>query len=224
VKAGSPLDTALRNRGVARTGEIYGLTFTNKGKPVLIPEVVKRGDLEIGRFEVTRAQFAAFDRNYKVEPVTENYPANGVTLEQAKAYAEWLSKLTGQTWRLPNENDLGSKYDKKDGENTLDYWAGYAAIPDDAIRLREKLKELPGKAPLLKPVGSFAGQGLDNEPLIFDLGGNAAEWVLTSDGRGKAAGGSADCPADPRSTCNPSPEYVGFRVLRDAGKPAAAKE
>jgi hypothetical protein len=226
IKTGSPLDEALKTKNTARSGDIYGATFTTKGKPVLIPDVVKRGNLEIGRFEVTRAQYSAFDKNYKVERGSENYPANGVTLEQAKAYADWLSKLTGQTWRVPNENELAGKYDKKEGENTLDYWAGYAPNPDDTLRLREKLKELPGPAPLLKPVGSFTGQGQENEDLIFDLGGNAAEWVLTADGKGKTAGGSADCPADTRSTCQPSADYIGFRVVRGAPVPATpdAKE
>ena len=224
IKEGSPLDTALRARRAARMGDLYGATFTVKGKAVLIPEVVKRGDLEIARFEVTRAQFSAFDKNYKVERGAENYPANGVTLEQAKAYAEWLSKLTGQTWRVPNESEAARKYDKKDGENTLDYWAGYAPNPDDTLRLREALKELPGPAPLLKPVGSFGGQGQENEDLLFDMGGNAAEWVLTPDGKGKPAGGSADCPADARSTCTPAAEYTGFRVLRGAATAAAAAD
>lgn len=224
VKAGSPLDAALRAKSIARNGKIYGTVYPIKGKSVLIPEVVKRGDLEIGRFEVTRAQFAGFDKIYKAERGTENYPVNGVTLEQAKAYAEWLSNLTGQIWRVPNENELATKHDTKEEENTLDYWAAYDVNPDDANRLRQKVKEIPGIAPLLKPVGSFAGQGQENEELIFDLGGNVAEWELTPDGKGKAMGGSADCPADPRSNCTPAPEYVGFRVVRGAAKPPAPKE
>jgi formylglycine-generating enzyme required for sulfatase activity len=71
-------------------------------------------------------------------------------------------------------------------------------------------------------VGDFAGQGQENEDLIFDLGGNVTEWVLTSDGKGKTAGGSADCPADTRSMCTAAPEYVGFRVVRSAPISAAA--
>jgi dipeptidyl aminopeptidase/acylaminoacyl peptidase len=219
LKAGSPLDVALKTKNMARSGGAYGSSFASKGKPVLIPEVVKRGDLEIGRYEVTRAQFAAFDKNYKVEGGTENYPANGVTFDQAKAYAEWLSKLTGQTWRLPAEKEAAGWYDKKDGENTVDYWAGYAPNPDDANRLRQKVKELGGNAPLLKTVGSFPGQGQEDQELVFDLGGNVAEWVAMGDGKGKAEGGSADCPADPRSSCVAAVEYTGFRVVRGAAKP-----
>jgi len=218
LKAGSPLDAALKSKNIARTGGDYGSSFAGKGKSVLIPEVAKRDDVEVGRFEVTRAQFAAFDKNYKVDPGTENYPASDVTFDRAKAYTEWLSKLTGQTWRLPTEKEASGWYEKKDGENTLDYWAGYAPNPDDTNRLRQKVKELGGTAPLLKPVGNFTGQGREDQQLVFDLGGNVAEWVALSDGKGKAEGGSADCPADPRSSCTAAEEYIGFRVVRGAAK------
>jgi len=216
VKSGSPLDGALKGKSIARSGPFYGASFAGKGKSVLIPEVVKRGNLEIGRFEVTRAQFAVYDKNYKIEPGTENYPANGITFEQAKSYADWLSKLTGQAWRVPNELEGKSLYAKTEGENTFDYWAGYAPNPDDTIRLSETLKELPGRAPLLKPVGTFSGQSSDREQPVFDLGGNVAEWVVTAGGGGKPQGGSADCPSDPRSNCKPAEEYIGFRVVRGA--------
>jgi formylglycine-generating enzyme required for sulfatase activity len=187
-----------------------------KGKSVLIPEVVKRGDVEVGRFEITRAQFAAFDHAYKVDPGTENNPANNISFDQAKAYADWLSKLTGQTWRVPNESEVKSLHENQNDENTLDYWAGYGPNPDDTIRLQAKLKELPGAAPLLKTVGSFPGKGQENEDLIFDAGGNVAEWTIASDGKGKLLGGSADCPADSRSTCTAASAYTGFRVVRGA--------
>jgi dipeptidyl aminopeptidase/acylaminoacyl peptidase len=220
LKEGSPLETAFRLKNVSRSGARYGMEFSAKPKPVLIPEVVKRGDLEAGRFEVTRAQFAEFDKAYKFDAGTENYPANGITLDQAKAYASWLSKTTNQTWRVPNKAEVASWYEKKDGENTLDYWAGYALNPEDSALLAKKASELSGNAPLLKPVGSFAGQGKEDEELIFDLGGNVAEWVLLPDGKGEAIGGSADQPADPRSAHAPNAAYIGFRVVRGAAKEA----
>jgi dipeptidyl aminopeptidase/acylaminoacyl peptidase len=219
LKSGSPLEVALRAKGIVRTGGLYGSSVESKGKAVLIPEVVKRNGSEVGRFETTRAQFAAFDKSYKVPPGTEDYPANGVTLEKAKAYVEWLSRLTGQAWRLPTETEFLDLYEKREGENTLDYWAAYSPNPDDAIRLREKVKELPGIAPLLKPVGSFAGEEAENDEPVFDFGGNVAEWADSKDG--KVLGGSADCPSDARSSCAPGPEYIGFRVVRNS-IPAAA--
>src|SRR5262249_45162561 len=152
-----------------------------------------------------------------------NFPVGGVSLEEAKAYVAWVSKETGQTWRIPYEDEVKSLYESRDGENTLDYWASYALNTEDTARLREKTKELQGTAPLLKEVGSFRGHGKEDEEPIYDFGGNVAEWVLTRDGKGKVIGGSADCPADPRSNCTPAPEYIGFRVVRGAAKAEAAK-
>lgn len=223
LKAGSPLDTALKAKSISRSGANYGVNFAGHGKSLLIPEVVKHGNLEIGRFEVTRTQFAFFASTVKVAAGTENYPATGIVFEQAKAYADWLSKLTGQTWRLPNENELAALWEKREGENTLDFWAGYAPNPDDAARLREKMKELPGNAPLVKPAGSFAPESREDEPQLFDLGGNVAEWAITPSGEGKRMGGSADCPADPRTDCEAAPEYTGFRVVRGPAPSAAQK-
>ncbi len=220
LKEGSPLEAALRGKNIARSGGNYGTpSAATKGKSVLLPEVVKRGELEIGRFEITRAQFADFDKSYKFDLGTENYPANGITLEQAQSYAAWLSKTTGQIWRIPKEKEVSKLYEKREGENTLDYWAGYAVNPEDAARLQKKLGELPGGAPLLKPVGSFAGQGKPDEELIFDLGGNVAEWTLTPDGKGKALGGSADQPGDTHTSKEPGSAYIGLRVVRGEAKP-----
>jgi dipeptidyl aminopeptidase/acylaminoacyl peptidase len=221
LKKGSPLDSALQSKGVSRVSGEYGVDFNVKNKTVLIPEVVKRNGLEIGRFEITRAQLAACVANSGNDPSLEkNVPANRVTVDDAKQYASCLSKLTGQQWRIPFEDEVKELYGNRDGENTLDYWAGYAPNPEDAARLREKVKELKGPAPLLKEVGTFRGHGKEDEEPIYDLGGNVAEWVLTRDGKGKVIGGSADCPASPEANCTPAPEYTGFRLVRGPAKPA----
>ena len=221
LKKDSPLSQALRRKEVAKVGTRYGRE-AKAGGP-LIPEVVRRGDLEVGRFEVTRAQYANFDSSYQIEPGTENFPANNIPLERAMAYCAWLSELTGQTWRLPDEDEASSLCQGLPGENTLDYWAGYALNPDDARRLQAKIEKLGGGAPLLKEAGSFAGAGKDEEPLIFDLNGNVAEWAIGQDGKGKLTGGSADRPADARSqSSSAAMEYTGFRVIRGETKPRKA--
>jgi dipeptidyl aminopeptidase/acylaminoacyl peptidase len=224
-KKDSPLADSLKRKSILHGGSRFGVSWVKPGSgkdsaPILIPEVVKRPQLEIGRFEVTVAQYADFRKTTRVDASNQNHPISGITLEDAKAYVEWLSKYTGQTWRIPFEDEVKDLYENRDGENTLDYWADYPANPEDATRLREKAKELGGTAPLLKEVGSFHPQGKDDEEPIYDLGGNAAEWVLTRDGKGKLIGGSADCPADTESSCTPAPEYIGFRVVRGAPKPA----
>src|SRR5258707_13606990 len=163
LKTGSPLDAALKTKNIARTGGNFGNSFATKGKPVVIPEVVKRGEVEVGRFEVTRAQFAAFDKNYKVDPSTENYPANGVTFEQAKAYTEWLSKLTGQTWRLPTEKEAAGWYEEEDGENALDYLAGFGPNPDDTKGVEREVKGTWRNAPLLETAGKLPRPGQEDD-------------------------------------------------------------
>jgi dipeptidyl aminopeptidase/acylaminoacyl peptidase len=216
-KKDSPLGQALRNKEIAKVGSRLGVEARSGGP--LIPEVVKRGELEIGRFEVTRAQYAAYDSSYVVAPGTENYPVNNIAFEKAKSYAAWLTQLTGQPWRLPDEAEAGPFYEGRSGENTLDYWAGYALNPDDARKLEAKIKELGGGAPLLKEAGSFPGAGKDDEALLFDLGGNVSEWIIGKDGSGKTIGGSADRPADPKAQSGSAAmEYTGFRVVRGAPK------
>jgi formylglycine-generating enzyme required for sulfatase activity len=209
VKPGSLLAAALRLRHAAREGERYGRLAGGR----LVPETVTHQGLEIGRFEVTRAQFAEFDAAYPVAPGMENLPANRIAFERARAYCQWLAQVSGEPFRLGTEQELAPVYAAPAAvENTLDYWAGYAVNPDDAQRLREAAREL-GDAPLLKPVGSLAGAGEDQ--LVFDLGGNVAEWVVDDQGAGVLLGGSADTAVDgQRGPRRPGPEYTGFRVVR----------
>ena len=172
-KKGSPLDVALERGSIHKLGNAYGVEFRPPSIPenpppsFVIPEVVQHGDLEVGRFEVTRAQYAAFDKTYKFAPGTENYPANAISFEKAKAYAAWLADMTAETFRLPTEEEGAKLYVQHAGENTLDYWAGYALNPEDARRLEAKVGELNGATPLLKEVGSFSPAGGDGEALGF---------------------------------------------------------
>ena len=131
----------------------------------------------------------------------------------------WLSGVSNQTYRLPNESEVTELYKDRPGENTLDYWAGYTNNPEDAQRLEDKIKLLAGNAPLLKEVGSFSGQGDETEESIFDLGGDVAEWVIAADGLGETLGGSADRPSDSKARYRDAEgDYTGFRVIRGAPK------
>jgi dipeptidyl aminopeptidase/acylaminoacyl peptidase len=212
LKPDAPLSVALKLQKAKGDGVRYGIVKEGK----LIPETVRYKELEIGRFEVTRAQIAVFDKNYPIKSGDGNLPANGITFERAKAYCAWLSEVTAESYRLPNQAEAESLY-AEPGQNTLDHWAGGTVNPDDASRLLAKVRQLEGKAPLLKEVGSFKPNGAD-EP-VFDLGGNVAEWSVAADGSGQVSGGSADTPVDTKlRKRQPAPEYVGFRVVK--GHPA----
>lgn len=208
LKPDSPLATVLKLQTAQREDRLYG--FKVKGR--LIPETVRVGDLEIGRFEVTSAQYAEFDKNYLVEPGKENYPASGITFAQAQAYCKWLSGITGTTFRLGNETEMTPIYESAaEQENTLDYWAGYAVNPEDAQALQEIIQTLGKQTSLLKEVGSFLG----NEEAIFDLGGNVAEWAMGNNGQAVVLGGCVFLPKDPKARTNqPGSAYIGFRVVK----------
>lgn len=217
IKENSPLAQMLQHP-LQKNGTRYGVRLKGQAAAVLAPEMVERSTLQVGRFEVTRAQYSAFDETYKYEPSKENYPASGITFEQASAYCAWLSKITGRPYRLPNASEAKMLYANHSGENTLDYWAGYAVNPDDA----EKLAPAIGAAPpdeLLKPVGSFPGTAESGEAALFDLGGNVAEWVQVADGKGALFGGSADRPADTKAAnAQARPAFSGFRVVIGAAE------
>jgi dipeptidyl aminopeptidase/acylaminoacyl peptidase len=207
LKDTSPLAQAISIKPAAKVDRQYGEMKAG----VLVPETVVFKDLRLGRFEVTRAQYQAFDKDYAVEPGTDNYPASGISFEKAKAYCAWLAKTTGQPFRLPTVEEMEPLIESADGtENTLDYWAGYALNPEDRAKLEPAIKDLPGKAPLLKEVGSF--RSADTKVSIFDLGGNVAEWA-DDHGKGKVLGGSADVAVGERSQRTPAAEYIGFRVV-----------
>jgi hypothetical protein len=69
-------------------------------------------------------------------------------------------------------------------------------------------------AVLLREVSSFAGGG--ESELVFDLGGNVAEWIVWADGKGRLAGGSADRSKElSNREQQAGAAYSGFRVLKE---------
>ncbi|MCW5962931.1 MAG: prolyl oligopeptidase family serine peptidase [Bryobacterales bacterium] len=207
--------TEERPAWMKRESALSGLLYRSKLGEV--PETAALGDLQVSRFEITRGQYAAFDQAYKVPPGTELFPATGIRFADAKRYAEWLSTRTGERFRLPTAKELSSHLRASKGGNTLDRWAGYDVNPDDAVALARSINGL-SPDDLLLPVGSFAGKGSDP---VFDLDGNAAEWVVSEDGSGKLMGGSADTPVDSKLGWSPRHGFAGFRVVREtaASKP-----
>jgi len=212
-KEGSPLDIAFKRMKIKVVGEFYG----DDADGLLIPEVVKCAGLEVGRFEVTRAQWQRFDSSYRFVAGTGDYPVTGISFERAQAYCEWLSGQTGDAYRLPTATEMekmlkAAKAAAAD-ENTLDYWAGYKLNPDDAETLKKKVMELGDGPFLLQEVGRMKPGG---KAAVFDLGGNAAEWCVGGEGEALVRGGSAIQARDDRAALKaPSSEYVGFRVVRE---------
>ena len=187
---------------------------------VLAPETVTLGDtLTVGRFEVTRAQFRAYDADFGIPSGTANHPANGLTAQQAQAYVDWLSEQTGRDYRLPTAEELDALKAARAGasENTPSYWAGFTPTPDEYRHLRARLEQQPTDA-LLMPVGSRPpGHGANGSgPLVYDVDGNVAEWARTNDGL-QPQNASALTLKDPKAENAPDVprRMTGVRVVLD---------
>lgn len=100
-------------------------------------------------------------------------PATGISFQDTQAYAAWLSRQTGETWRLPTDQEFalaaGSRFpDDALGatRNPADRWL--ASYRRDAARSANR-DAVP------KPAGHFG----ENEFGLADFGGNVWEWTST---------------------------------------------
>ena len=139
---------------------------------------------------------------------TAEHPVVGVSWEDAKAFAAWLSKRDGVTYRLPTDREWSaavgsSKYP----------WGDAAKPPAKAgnygdSRYLDSLSELSGGAAWsgdlstftdgyerTAPAGSFAANRLG----IYDLGGNVWEW----------------CEDKYRASMNDSEALEKYSVMKD---------
>ena len=214
----APLSLLETTDAPARVDGTYG----TRVRDTLAPETVTLSDtLTIGRFEVTRAQYGAFDEDYDVPAGTADYPANDVSPEAAEAYVEWLSEQTDRSYRLPTAAELRALKGARAGsaENTPAYWAGHTPNPDEARRLRARLAQQPIDA-LLMPVGSRPpGHGENGHgPLVYDVDGNVAEWARSRGSSGlRAMNASVLTLQGPRAERAPTVprRATGLRVVLD---------
>ncbi|MFN7942431.1 MAG: prolyl oligopeptidase family serine peptidase [Thermoanaerobaculia bacterium] len=210
VPAGSPLAARLSRAAAARADGALGVG----GACGLAPETATLAGLEIGRFEVTRAQWARYLASTSAAAATgapaADLPASGVSFADAEAYVRWLAGCAGRPFRLPTVEEAERLAAAGAGAgNTLARWLGRAPNIDERAALAAELTpEL-----LLLPVGSLPGAG---EPMVFDLDGNVAEWAIAPEGGGKAVGPSAERAPDPRTgDLALDPRFVGLRVVVD---------
>jgi formylglycine-generating enzyme required for sulfatase activity len=134
----------------------------------------------------------------------DDYPAVCLIYADAKAYAAWLSKITGQKYRLPSEAEW--EYAARAGTKTSRYWGdtsdqqcSYANGADQTYK--QRVPDDPGyidcsdgyKA--TAPVGTFKPNAFG----LHDMLGNAFEYTQDcmntgydgSDHKGAAVGGGS---------------------------------
>jgi formylglycine-generating enzyme required for sulfatase activity len=207
-KKDSPLAAIIKLESVKMTNGTYGELINN----TLIPETVliKNDSTSIGRFELTNAQFKAYKTDYSYDDGQHNHPAV-VSFQEAKKYVDWLTQLTGKTYRLPNEEETKAlqKSARKaaPNENTLNYWAGYDLVPSDYELLKDKLKTI--ETSLLKEVGRSKPTKI-GEAEVYDIGGNVAEYFING-----TYGYSAYDYFDSNDHNHVKSNFVGIRVIKE---------
>ena len=103
------------------------------------------------------------------------FPVISVTRQAAEAFTQWLSQKTGQVYRLPTEIEW---------QHVAGLSAGPGALTEDR---RDALGWHRDNASAHShAVGKKAADRLG----LFDLFGNAAEWVITRDDKLVTRGGS----------------------------------
>ncbi len=210
----SPLARAFALADVASSegyfGELQG--------EILVPELVAVGELLVGRFEVTRAQWAAYrGQERPADRRGGNLPVAGITADEARDYCRWLGKRLSLDCRLPSEEEWEALAEHaSEAENTLAWWAGAPLGREDAVALAATVELLAVNRDLLEPVGSFAPAGASG---LYDLGGNVAEWVRAG-AKSQARGLCAATAPDPLGG-EPAPpaDYIGLRVVAARSKP-----
>lgn len=175
LKADWPVDAPMRKMRFARSFEImkYQVSFADYGACV----------------EDAACEAPDGARQKADAPVT------GVSYRDATAYAAWLSRKTGQSWRLPTDEE----------------WAFAAAerVRDDALDIEQNTAN-PATRWLARYAAEAGTQTRDAEPKprghfginsrgLADMAGNVWDWTTTCyqrvavDGRGKELASTENC-------------------------------
>lgn len=145
------------------------------------------------------------------------HPVVMVSIEDARAYARWLSQETGQAWRLPSEREWEKAARGSDGRR-FPWGDDYAP----------ELLNSHDKGPFdTVPVGRFSAGA---SPFgLLDAAGQVFEWTSTPRGAGHfiVKGGSWDDKGC--GVCRPAARHsrpaaikhilVGFRLVREINAP-----
>lgn len=154
------------------------------------------GSFAIGKYDVTRGEFATFavatgyempgcpPENALAPPnlQTARDPVSCVNWNDAQAYIRWLSAKTGKTYRLPTEAEW--EYAARAGTITPWFWGGDETQECDFangadLSMKDGMPDRSGTDlcrdgyAFASPVGSFR----PNDWGLHDMAGNVWQWV-----------------------------------------------
>jgi formylglycine-generating enzyme required for sulfatase activity len=144
-------------------------------------EVRFRHPFEIMAYQVSAADYALCVNDGMCEAAdtvvsrTGNIPATGVSFRDATAYATWLSERTGESWRLPTDEEWVFAAGERFKEDVLGVENENNPAARWLARYRNEAEAAKGRDPEPKPQGHFGA----NSNGVYDLAGNVWEWTTT---------------------------------------------
>lgn len=219
--------------------------YLRDGRPVDAPRrtVTFRRGFDIMKDQVSAAGYAACVAEGACEATeggnaSATLPVTGVSYRDATAYAAWLSAKTGETWRLPTDEEWAFAAAERLNDDAL------GPVQDTAnpaerwlARYRAEASAAGQRDTEPKPLGHF---GLNGKGLA-DIAGNVWEWTSTCYMRatmsenGKVAHSTENCGVrvvagrhrgymstfirDGKSggcAAGLAPENLGFRLVRES--------
>ena len=243
--AGFDLAAAERNAATPTAGS----QLRDQGGPLLVyvPASGNAPAFAIARVEVTRADYAvfahathrpasrcleAYNPFSRMRRLTwqapgfaqgDDHPVVCVSWDDASAYAAWLSKTTGATYRLPSGAEWlraaqGMPKDSPCRLGNIDDVSRQSAMDNDRLSCNDGAAQTA-------PVGRYAASGVG----AYDLYGNVSEWLAGGSSGSRAfrglswRDGSRQTPLGREGTADSDVGYtnVGLRVVRviDAAHP-----
>lgn len=157
--------------------------FLKAERPVDAPaeDVRFRRPFEIMAYQVSTSDYALCVADGACEAAegasgkNGKLPATGVSFRDAMAYAKWLSDRTGETWRLPTDEEWAFAAAERFADDTLGVEDGNNPAARWLARYRSEAESAKGRDPEPKPHGHFGA----NSKGVYDLAGNVWEWTST---------------------------------------------
>jgi formylglycine-generating enzyme required for sulfatase activity/serine/threonine protein phosphatase PrpC len=123
--------------------------------------------------EISIAQYSQYAKATgakvpKTKGLNDEFPVFSVSWDDAYNYVKWLSKETGEKYRLLSESEW--EYAASGGKKTP-FWWGYNMEPNKAHCFLGCNQELNTNIPM--KVGSFEANPFG----LYDMSGNVSEWV-----------------------------------------------
>ncbi|MGE0387635.1 MAG: formylglycine-generating enzyme family protein [Gammaproteobacteria bacterium] len=150
-------------------------------------EVVIPQRFAISRHEVTFDDYDLFTTATGREPANDwgfgrgRHPVVNISLYEARAYAEWLTRETGHHYRLPSEAEW--EYAARAGTTAARYWgeepvgacrfANVADLSSRSLAINVEAHRCDDGFAATAPAGSFQANAFG----LYDMIGNVAEWV-----------------------------------------------